>query len=101
MEGKMAKSAKSRRKPPGRAARRKGSGQGLTALLGQALMDEKLRQQIMRSPDEVAKRFKLTKQDAASLRGVDHEELMSAAGKLNAKAQFAIMIVIRGHFDVK
>ncbi len=97
----MAKSAKSGRKPPRRAARRKSSGRGLTALLGQALMDEKLRRQIMRSPDEVAKRFKLTKRDAASLRGIDHQELMAAAGKLSAKSQFAIMIVVRGTFDVK
>ena len=93
----MAKSAKSRRKAPGRKA----TGRGLTALLGQALMDEKLRQQIMRSPDDVAKRFKLAKRDAASLRGIDHQELLAAAGKLNAKSQFAIMIVVRGHFDVK
>jgi hypothetical protein len=93
MEGKMAKSAKSGRKSPRRDE--------LAALLGQALMDEKLRQQIMRSPDEVAKRFKLTKRDAASLRGIDPEELLAAAGKLNAKSQFAIMIVVRGHFDVK
>jgi len=97
----MAKSAKSRRKLPKRTARRKSSGRGLTALLGQALMDEKLRQQIMRSPDDVAKRFKLTNRDAANLRGIDHQELLAAAGKLNAKSQFAIMIVVRGHFDVK
>ena len=97
----MAKSARSGRKASKRAARQTGTGRGLEALLGQAWMDENLRQQIMRSPDDVAKRFKLTKRDAASLRGIDQQELSAAASKLNAKSQFAIMIVIRGHFDVK
>jgi hypothetical protein len=76
-------------------------GNGLMELLGRALIDPKVRDQIYSDPDTLAKQYNLGPVDRDALKNLERSKLDEAASQLAGRADFAIGVMIRGHFDVK
>jgi hypothetical protein len=70
-------------------------------LLGRAVIDPEFRKKLFNESDSVAKEYGLSAQDSAALKTLDRSKLESAAGQIAERSEFAISIVIRGHFDTK
>jgi hypothetical protein len=76
-------------------------GRGLMELVGRAVIDPEFRKKLFDEPESIAKQYGLSPQDSAALKTLDRPKLESAASQVTERSEFAISIVIRGHFDTK
>ncbi len=73
-------------------------GKGLIELLGKALTDQELREELLSDPGSVAERFDLTAKDLEAIAKLDVETLEEAAEKLAGRAEWTIKVVISKSF---
>jgi hypothetical protein len=74
------------------------SKQGLVELLGRALVDVDVRNQILNDPESVATQHGLSESDKDALKNINPVELEDAANRLGGHADFTISIGIKGKF---
>jgi hypothetical protein len=76
-------------------------GRGLMEILGHAVIDPTFRKKVFEEPDKLAKEYNLSPQDTEALKNIDRAKIEGAASQVKETSEFAISIVIRGHFDTK
>ena len=76
-------------------------GRGLMEILGHAVIDPTFRKKLFDEPDKVASQYGLSPQDTLALKNIDRAKIEGAASQVKESSEFAISIVIRGHFDTK
>ena len=70
-------------------------------LLGRSLIGPDFRKRVFNEPDSVPREYNLSPQDSAASKSIHKQTIEGAAGQIAERSEFAISIVIRGHFDMK
>jgi hypothetical protein len=71
---------------------------GLTELIGKALTDKELRDDLFRDPDGIASRFSLASKDAEAIKKLDPAKFEVAASQLAGRQDWTVKVVISKSF---
>jgi hypothetical protein len=72
---------------------------GYIELIGQALVDGEIREQLLTAPEKLAAEYNLSDSELQTLRSMDRTKLEEAASKLGGETTALIEIVVHGTFD--